>query len=502
MTDNPTRTAADWQRLAAAVRPAADLFIDGDYRPALSGRRLADISPRDGTVIAEVAAADAADVDVAVRSSLDAFGDGRWREADPRHRQQVLLRWSELILEHTEELALLETLDVGKPISDSLSVDVPGAARTVRWYAEAIDKVYDEIAPAPRRALALVTREPLGVVGAVVPWNYPMIIAMWKVAPALATGNSVVLKPDERAPLSALRLAALATEAGLPEGVLNVVPGPGPEAGAALGRHPMVAKIAFTGSGAVGRKFLGYAAESNAKQVSLELGGKSAQVVLADAPGLRAVAETVGWGIYYNAGQTCNAGSRLVTVPEVRDELLSHLRDFTDALRVGDPLDPATQMGPLVTAAHRERVSGYVELARQEGGSVRGGAERDDDGGVFLDPAVVTDVAPGARVAQEEIFGPVLVALEAKDELQAVQVANETGYGLAASVWTKSLGTAHRMARKLRAGTVWVNTFDASDVITPFGGFGDSGSGRDKSLHALESYTALKTTWIDLEASL
>ncbi|HLI45121.1 MAG TPA: aldehyde dehydrogenase family protein [Acidimicrobiales bacterium] len=472
--------------------------------PALSGERFAAVAPMDGRVLAEVAACAEADVDRAVRAAYQAFEQGRWSRAHPRDRKATLLRFSQLVRERLEELALLESLDVGKPIGDALAVDVPGAARTIEWYAEAIDKLYGEVAPTARSALAMVTREPLGVVGAVVPWNYPLIIGSWKIAPALAAGNSVVLKPSEEASLSALLLARLASEAGIPDGVFNVVPGQGPVAGAALGRHQLVARIAFTGSPEVGRRFLGYAAESNGKEVSLELGGKSPQIVLADVADLDVAAEAVVWGICYNAGQTCNAGSILVTVPEVREKLLTLVAERASRLVVGDPLDPLTQMGPLVNRRQHERVCGYLKLAAEEGGRFlspldpRSGAIEEGGSSLYVLPTIIDGVKPSARVAQEEIFGPVLVHVAADDTDHAVAIANGTRYGLAASVWTSDLRTAHVVARELRAGTVWVNTFDASDVITPFGGFKDSGFGRDKSLHAIDAFTALKTTWISL----
>jgi len=489
--------AGGWGARLAATAIRSDLFIDGRFVPALSGERFASVTPRDGTVLTQVAAGSDPDIDRAVRSGARAFDSGIWSAADPADRKAVLLRLVELIESNRDELALLESIDVGKPISDTLAVDVPKTARTIAWYAEAIDKTYDQIAPAPRSVLALVTREPLGVIGAVVPWNYSLLISSWKIAPALAMGNSVVLKPSEESSLSVLLLAQLAAEAGVPSGVFNVVPGLGPVAGAALGRHPLVAKIAFTGSPEVGRRFLAYAAESNAKQVALELGGKSPQIVLADAPDLARAAKAIAWGIAYNAGQTCNAGSLLITEPSVRDELLELTAAVARSIVLGDPLEAATQIGPLVNARQRDRVAGYLELAGNEGGRFLVGGTSSTDH-LFVEPAIVDGLTADSRVVREEIFGPVLTVLTAEDAPDAVRIANSGAYGLAASVWTGSLVRAHSIARSLRAGTVWVNTFDASDVITPFGGFKNSGSGRDKSLHALDAYSNWKTTWIDL----
>jgi acyl-CoA reductase-like NAD-dependent aldehyde dehydrogenase len=491
----------DWISAASLLVPETRLFIGGEFRPAADGATFDSHAPRNGALIASVSAASTLDVDQAVRVASATFESGVWSRADRRHRQKVLIRLSDLMLEHLDELALLESLDSGHPISDSRNVDVPNAARTIRWYAEALDKVYDEIAPTPENALALVRREPLGVVAAVVPWNYPLIITAWKIGPALAAGNSVIVKPAEHTSLSSLKLAALAAEAGVPEGVLTVLPGLGAVAGQALGRHPLVDKVAFTGSPTIGKRFLSYAGESNGKQVSLELGGKSAQLVLNDVEDIAACASSVAWGIFYNSGQTCHGGSRLIVEESVHDELVERVVAVGASLIQGDPLEEATQLGTIVSAVQLDRVLGYVDIARIEGATVYGGSRVRPaglDDGFYIEPTVFDYVDNSGRIGQEEIFGPALAVSTVANAEEGVRIVNDSDYGLAASVWTSNLTAAHRIARDIRAGTVWVNTFDVADVITPFGGFKQSGAGRDRSLHALDSYSALKTTWINL----
>ncbi|MFK0150607.1 aldehyde dehydrogenase [Streptomyces sp. NPDC090493] len=484
---------------AKALDLPAHHHIDGTDEPG-GGAVFAVVSPRDGQLLAQVADAGQAEVDHAVAAARRAFDAGPWPRLAPAERGRILLRLAELLEERREELALTVTLEMGKPITEAYAVELRAAITTFRWYGQLADKLTDESPHTAADALALVTREPTGVVGAVVPWNFPLTLASWKVAPALAAGCTVVLKPSESSPLSALLLGRIGTEAGLPPGVLNVVTGDGPTTGRAIGLHPDVDVLAFTGSTAVGRHFLRYSADSNLKRVWLELGGKSPNIVLPDAPDLDRAAATAAWGIFFNQGEMCTAPSRLLVHSSIAERVTDDVVRRAEELRIGDPLDPATEMGALVGEAHLERVQGQVAAGRAQGARLRTGGERTlaESGGSYLQPTVFDRVDPDMRLAREEIFGPVLSVLAFDDLDQAVRLANATEYGLAAGLWTSDLSTAHRVSRALKAGTVWVNCYEEGDLTVPFGGMKQSGNGRDKSAHAIDKYTELKTTWIQL----
>jgi 4-(gamma-glutamylamino)butanal dehydrogenase len=499
MLDRPNTKAA-WEARAAALKPEGRAFIGGKFVAAASGETFARISPLDGRAFADIASGDAADIDRAVSAARKAFEAGVWRDADAATKKKTLLRFAQLIREHTDDIALVETLDVGKPIANAINVDVPFCADCIQYYAEFADKLFDEIAPAAGRdELALVRKAPLGVIGAIVPWNYPLIIAAWKIGPALLAGNSVVLKPAEQSSLGALWLARLAVEAGLPEGVLNVVPGFGEKAGKGLALHKDVDMVSFTGSTEVGKLMMIYAGQSNMKRVSLECGGKSPHVVMADAD-LDKAAEAIAWGIYYNQGETCHAGSRVLVQESIRAELVQKIAAVQRAqIPLGHPFEAGSQLGAMIEKSHMERVLGYVALGEREGAKIALGGRQAlaETGGFYIEPTILDEARNDMRIAQEEIFGPVVVVIPCSDEAEAIRLANDTIYGLGAAVWTRDMRAAHRISNAIQAGTVWVNTFDRSSMTTPFGGFKQSGFGRDRSPHAIDKYMDYRTIWID-----
>jgi gamma-glutamyl-gamma-aminobutyraldehyde dehydrogenase len=491
-------TATDWRQLAADIPIPEGIFIGGERRPAIDGSTRAVTSPRDGTTLVKLAWAQPADADAAVASARNAFDHGPWPRLHARARGEILQHFAELVEQHREEIALLISLEMGKPIRYAYEIELRAIIRCLRFYGQLADKESGEISPTEEGELALVTREPAGVVAAVVPWNFPLTLGGWKFAPALAAGCTVVLKTAEQSPLSMQRVAELGAMAGLPPGVFNVVNGDGPVVGRHLGEHAGVDVLTFTGSTEVGRHFMRYSADSNLKRVHLELGGKSPNIIFPDAPNLDAAADTAAWAIFFNSGEMCTAGSRLVVHADVADRVVQRIVDTSAQWFPGDPLLPDTKMGPLVDERSLQRVLGHLERGLAEGASLRVGGHRvlAETGGTYLEPTVVTGAAPDNPIVRDEIFGPVLAVQVVHNEADAVQVAGDTPYGLAAALWTSDLGTAHRVSRALRAGVVWVNCYEEGDMAVPFGGVKLSGFGRDKSRHALEEYTYLKTTWI------
>ncbi|SMX29038.1 Aldehyde dehydrogenase PuuC [Pelagimonas phthalicica] len=484
-------TTQEYKSIAAGLSLPHQAFIDGSFRSAISGKTFATTNPATGADLTQIAACDAADVDVAVEKARDAFEDGRWSRLHPSARKEVLIKLAKLIKRNARELAVMESLDSGKTIFDCETVDVPETIHCLIWHAELIDKIYDQTAPASDDHLAMILREPVGVVGLVLPWNFPLLMLAWKIGPALAAGCSVVVKPAEETSLTALRIAELAMEAGIPAGVFNVVTGSGPDVGEPLGRHPDVDMVSFTGSTATGRRFLSYSGESNLKEVTLEMGGKNPAIVMADAENLDRVAAHIVNGAFWNMGENCSASSRLIVAREIKDALIDKIIAHAREWPMGDPLDPANRIGALVSQAHFDKVCSYLDGSQRIllGGTAENG---------FVEPTIL-EVPADAKAWREEIFGPVLSVTTVDTMDQAVALANDTEYGLAASVFSSNIKQALRAARAIRAGTVTVNSFGEGDSATPFGGYKQSGfGGRDNGIHAHDQYTQIKTLWIDL----
>ena len=493
-------TLSDWETKSAQLKIEGRAFVSGAYVNAAAEAVFECLSPVDGRFLANVASCDAADADHAVTVARATFDSGVWSRSSPVSRKQAMLRFADVLEQNGGELALREAREMGKAIWDALNVDVPCASAAIRWRGEAIDKIYDEVAATPHDQLGLVTREPIGVVAAIVPWNFPLMMACWKLGPALATGNSVILKPSEKSPLTAIRVAQLAIDAGIPAGVLNVLPGYGHTVGKALALHMDVDTIVFTGSTKIAKQLLIYSGESNMKRVWLEAGGKSPNIVFSDAADLQAAAESAAGAIAFNQGEVCTAGSRLLVERSIKDKFLPLVIEALKGWKPGNPLDPETNVGALVDTQQMNNVLSYIEAGHQDGAKLVIGGERvlQETGGTYVQPTIFDGVSNAMRIAQEEIFGPVLSVITFDSVEEAISIANDSPYGLAAAIWTADISKAHLTAKALRAGSVWINQYDGGDMTAPFGGFKQSGNGRDKSLHAFDKYTELKATWIKL----
>lgn len=491
------KTHADWQAMAVRQRFATRAFIDDAFVEAHHGETFATMNPATGELLAEVASCDDKDVTRAVEVARAAFEQGDWSRAAPAKRKQALLRLAELMDAHKHELALLDTLDMGKPVNSSLG-DLAGAIACIRYNAESIDKAYGEVAPTGEEALGLVMREPLGVVASIVPWNFPMMMTAWKIGPALAAGNSVILKPSEKSPLSALRLAELVKEAGLPRGVFQVLPGFGHTAGKALALSMDVDCLAFTGSTAVGKLLMQYAGQSNLKRVYLECGGKSPNIVFADCKNLDTVARHAAEAIFHNQGEVCISGSRLLVENTVREAFIDKLLSAAEDMQPGDPLDPASFMGAIVDETQYESILGFIRRGVNEGARLRVGGEALVGQGLFIPPTIFDEVTPAMAIGREEVFGPVLSVFGFDTEEEALTLANDSDYGLAAGLWSQDIDRIMRVTRRLQSGQVFVNNWAGGDMTVPFGGVKQSGNGRDKSHHSLEEYSDLKMVWMSL----
>ena len=487
-------TREEYESIASGMDFPTQAFIDGGFRTARSGETFATFNPATNEVLAQIASCSGDDIDFAVEKARDAFEDGRWSKRSPNERKEALVRLCKLITRNARELAVLESLESGKTIYDCELTDIPETIACLKWHAEAIDKIYDEVSPASDDHISMLVREPIGVVGLVLPWNFPLLMLAWKIGPALAAGNSVVVKPAQETSMTALRVAELAMEAGIPGGVLNVVTG-GAEVGESLGRHMDVDMISFTGSTATGRRFLLYASESNLKEIVLEMGGKNPCIVLEDAENLDRVAAHVVNGAFWNMGENCSAASRLIVHEDVRDALVERIIAHAREWRVGNPLDPENRIGALISKEHFNKVSSYLKDAREEDFLL--GDKKAKDG--YVSPSLVRVESGDTAMAREEIFGPVLAMITVRGFDEAISVANDTDYGLSASIFTSNIKRALRGARAIRAGTVTVNAFGEGDISTPFGGYKQSGfGGRDNSIHAHDQYTQWKTIWVDL----
>jgi gamma-glutamyl-gamma-aminobutyraldehyde dehydrogenase len=493
-------THEEYSAIALSITYPVTPFIDGDFVKPLSGKTMETLNPATGEILATVAACGSDDVNHAVEVARKAFDGGSWSRKHPTERKAILIQFADLIERDQYELAVLESLESGKPISECQMTDLPETVSTLKWHAEAADKIYDQVSPSNDDGIGLIVREPIGVVGCVLPWNFPLMMLVWKIGPALAMGNSVIVKPAEQTSLTTLRLASLALEAGIPAGVLNVLPGLGPDVGEPMGRHNGIDVISFTGSTEIGRLFVEFSAKSNLKKIILECGGKNPAVVLSDAENLASIAKHVVYSALWNMGQNCTANSRLIVHKDIKQALLIKIKQELKNWHTGDPLNPVNQLGAIISKEQYEKILGYIKIATSEGADlIFGGNAIEENNGLFIEPTVFDNVTPDMTIAKDEIFGPVLGIMSVDTDQAAIDLANDTCYGLQASLFTSNVGKAHRYARALQAGTVSVNCYGEGDITTPFGGYKLSGfGGRDNSFMAHDQYTETKTIWIDI----